>query len=405
MDAMLALPPRGGRRARGRLGHARGRGDRDDRPLPQGAPGRRRRGLDRRDREGRRDDRARHGDDARLHPHRPGGAPGRAAPDAGAAVEPTFNSISIDSDTSTSDTVLLVSSGRFPARTWPRSGGPSTRVRGPAEDVVRNGEGVRHVIRVCVVNAAGLRVGPRARQGRRQRAPLQVRGRRQRPQRRPARAGHRQARGAAAPGTDLSRMRITVGGVEIFSAGAFRLDPAKEAGPGRPPEGRGALRERAAQGGRLHAARRLPGARAVRRDQDRPRRPRRRLRGRARRRPDPRVRERERRLQELTRGGPSEEPRRLRQPVPEVHRLDRLAGGALDQVVLGRGDDEVARARVEDGRHVDPVRPDDVGRVRRLARAGAAGRRAGASTPSSTRRRGARRRPGLAGHRDRVAIP
>src|ERR1019366_4336616 len=34
--------------------------------------------------------------------------------------------------------------------------------------------------------------------------------------------------GAHAPGTDLSRLRMTLGGVEIFSGGAFRLDPAKE---------------------------------------------------------------------------------------------------------------------------------------------------------------------------------
>jgi glutamate N-acetyltransferase/amino-acid N-acetyltransferase len=35
--------------------------------------------------------------------------------------------------------------------------------------------------------------------------------------------------GASAPGSDLSRLRVTMGGVEIFSGGAFRLDPAKEA--------------------------------------------------------------------------------------------------------------------------------------------------------------------------------
>ena len=35
--------------------------------------------------------------------------------------------------------------------------------------------------------------------------------------------------GSRTPGADLSRMRISMGGIEIFSAGAFRLDPAKEA--------------------------------------------------------------------------------------------------------------------------------------------------------------------------------
>ena len=56
------------------------------------------------------------------------------------AVEPTFNSISIDSDTSTSDTVALVSSGAAPCRDLP---GFERALRSVcadlAEDVVRNG--------------------------------------------------------------------------------------------------------------------------------------------------------------------------------------------------------------------------------------------------------------------------
>jgi glutamate N-acetyltransferase/amino-acid N-acetyltransferase len=34
--------------------------------------------------------------------------------------------------------------------------------------------------------------------------------------------------GSSAPGTDVSRLRVTMGGIEIFSGGAFRLDPEKE---------------------------------------------------------------------------------------------------------------------------------------------------------------------------------
>jgi glutamate N-acetyltransferase/amino-acid N-acetyltransferase len=35
--------------------------------------------------------------------------------------------------------------------------------------------------------------------------------------------------GVQAPGTDLSALSMRLGGVEIFSGGAFRLDPDKEA--------------------------------------------------------------------------------------------------------------------------------------------------------------------------------
>ena len=72
------------------------------------------------------------------------------------AVDGSFNTICIDSDTSTSDTVVLASSGRVPCPDRAEFPAP-----GPAhglqptwwEDVVRNGEGVRHVIRVSVRQA------------------------------------------------------------------------------------------------------------------------------------------------------------------------------------------------------------------------------------------------------------
>src|SRR3982750_2506663 len=70
-------------------------------------------------------------------------------------VEPSFNSISIDSDTSTSDTVLVLSSGRVPCRDLQEFERALAQVCSDlAEDVVRNGEGVRHVIRVVVSHAA-----------------------------------------------------------------------------------------------------------------------------------------------------------------------------------------------------------------------------------------------------------
>jgi glutamate N-acetyltransferase/amino-acid N-acetyltransferase len=77
----------------------------------------------------------------------------------GAAVEGSFNRISIDSDTSTSDSVILLSSRARPA---PPSGAFEAGLRRVcadlAEDVVRNGEGVHHVMRVAVTGAADVRV-------------------------------------------------------------------------------------------------------------------------------------------------------------------------------------------------------------------------------------------------------
>lgn len=75
--------------------------------------------------------------------------------DLAAVVEESFNAISVDGDQSTSDTVLAWSSRRKPAV-------PRERFRealgevcaGLAEDIVRNGEGTAHVIRVTLEGAA-----------------------------------------------------------------------------------------------------------------------------------------------------------------------------------------------------------------------------------------------------------
>ncbi len=145
------------------------------------------------------------------------------------AVEPTFNAISVDSDTSTSDTVALVSSGLVAS-----PGAPEFRkalqgvCRDLAEDVVRNGEGVRHVIRVSVLRAPDF---PSARALGKAvvNAPLfkcAVAGNDPNVGRLVQAIGkHVGALGGAA---DLSGMSIRMGGTEIFSGGAFRLDPSKE---------------------------------------------------------------------------------------------------------------------------------------------------------------------------------
>ena len=145
------------------------------------------------------------------------------------AVAVSFNTISVDSDTSTSDTVALVSSGRVPCADLDFFEAALTRVcRDLAEDVVRNGEGVRHVIRVAVGAAAtpdlARAVGKAI-----VNAPLfkcAVAGNDPNVGRLVQAIG--KYIGASAPDTDLSRLRLTLGGIEIFADGVFRLNPEKE---------------------------------------------------------------------------------------------------------------------------------------------------------------------------------
>jgi glutamate N-acetyltransferase / amino-acid N-acetyltransferase len=144
-------------------------------------------------------------------------------------VNASFNRISIDSDTSTSDTVALVSSGLVPCEDLAAFESALALVcRDLAEDVVRNGEGVRHVIRVEVTNAAtpslAVALGKAI-----VNAPLfkcAVAGNDPNVGRLVQAIGKHV--GAHAPETDLSKLRATIGGIEIFSNGAFRLNPEKE---------------------------------------------------------------------------------------------------------------------------------------------------------------------------------
>ena len=144
-------------------------------------------------------------------------------------VNASFNRISIDSDTSTSDTVALVSSGLVPCENLVAFEGALAQVcLDLAEDVVRNGEGVRHVIRVEVKNAAtpslAIALGKAI-----VNAPLfkcAVAGNDPNVGRLVQAIGKHV--GAHAPDTDLSGLRASIGGIEIFAGGAFRLNPEKE---------------------------------------------------------------------------------------------------------------------------------------------------------------------------------
>jgi glutamate N-acetyltransferase/amino-acid N-acetyltransferase len=145
------------------------------------------------------------------------------------AVEPSFNSITVDSDTSTSDTVLLLSSRRRSAPPAGEFAAALARVCADlAEDVVRNGEGVHHVIRVAVTRARNSDeargVGKAVAN-----SPLlkaAVNGNDPNVGRLLCAVGKHA--GAAGLPIDPARVRMKVGGEAVLEAGAMRLDPEKE---------------------------------------------------------------------------------------------------------------------------------------------------------------------------------
>jgi glutamate N-acetyltransferase/amino-acid N-acetyltransferase len=145
------------------------------------------------------------------------------------AVDESFNTISVDSDTSTSDTVVALSSGKVPCRDFAEFERALAQVcRDLAEDVVRNGEGVRHVMRVTVKQAATPALA-RALGKAIVNAPLfkcAVAGNDPNVGRLVQAIG--KYVGAHAPETDLTRLRATMGGIELFAGGVFQLNPAKE---------------------------------------------------------------------------------------------------------------------------------------------------------------------------------
>lgn len=145
------------------------------------------------------------------------------------AVDLSFNCISVDSETSTSDTVVAVSSGRLPCPDPAAfEAALATVCRDLAEDVVRNGEGVHHVLRVQVTGAPDP---ARARSLGKAiiNAPLfkcAVAGNDPNVGRLIQAIGKQV--GASAPTPDISGMSATLGGIEIFARGAFQLDPGRE---------------------------------------------------------------------------------------------------------------------------------------------------------------------------------
>ncbi len=145
------------------------------------------------------------------------------------AVEASFNCISVDSDTSTSDTVVLVSSRKRPAPPAGAFGAALARVCADlAEDVVRNGEGVHHVMRVAV---SGARAFAEARGIAKAvvNSPLlkaAVNGNDPNVGRLLCAAGKHA--GALGIPLDPARVTMKVGGEVVLEGGAMRLDAEKE---------------------------------------------------------------------------------------------------------------------------------------------------------------------------------
>jgi glutamate N-acetyltransferase/amino-acid N-acetyltransferase len=145
------------------------------------------------------------------------------------AVDRSFNCMSIDSDTSTSDTVVLLSSGKVHCRDLAAFEAALTTICSDlAEDVARNGEGVRHVIRVKVTGAPTERTA-RAIAKTVVNAPLfkcAVAGNDPNVGRLVQAVG--KYVGAHEPDLPLGRTQMKLGGISIVQNGEFSLDPSKE---------------------------------------------------------------------------------------------------------------------------------------------------------------------------------
>ncbi len=146
------------------------------------------------------------------------------------AVEASFQNISVDSDTSTSDTVALVSSMRAPAPDLAAFREALRRVaRDLAEDVVRNGEGVHHVLRVAVRGAPDARAAREIGKAVVNSPLVQcaVNGNDPNVGRLVAAVGKQAGRSGLR--LDPEAVTFRLGGEPIFEGGAMRLDGEREA--------------------------------------------------------------------------------------------------------------------------------------------------------------------------------
>jgi glutamate N-acetyltransferase/amino-acid N-acetyltransferase len=145
------------------------------------------------------------------------------------AVESSFNAITVDSDTSTSDTVVLLSSRR---RAAPSTGdftdGLARLCTELAEDVVRNGEGVHHVVRVTVTRARTYQEARGVAKAVANSPLLKAAVNGNDPNVGRLLCAVGKHAGALGLPLDPAKVRMKVGGEVVLEAGAMRLDPEKE---------------------------------------------------------------------------------------------------------------------------------------------------------------------------------
>jgi glutamate N-acetyltransferase/amino-acid N-acetyltransferase len=161
-----------------------------------------------------------------------------------AAVGPTFNSLSIDSDMSTSDTLVALASNTIPLQEEEKRGGRGAALQGftsaltslcalLSEDIVRNGEGVAHVIRVSLTHSPSLALA-RAVGKSLVNSPLfkcAVAGNDPNVGRLVAAIGKCVGgmREEERAGLVMEAVTLSMGGQQIFSKGVFNLNPQTEA--------------------------------------------------------------------------------------------------------------------------------------------------------------------------------
>ncbi|MGD0724376.1 MAG: bifunctional ornithine acetyltransferase/N-acetylglutamate synthase [Spirochaetia bacterium] len=144
-------------------------------------------------------------------------------------VERSLNRISIDGDQSTSDTALLLSSGRRgPADPAEFREGLLAVLAGLAFDIVRNGEGIGHVLRVEVGQARNesTALGVARAIANSPLVKTAIFGNDPNVGRIISAVGD--YLGNAGEAVDNRRVTVRMGGEEIFSGGCFRLDAEKE---------------------------------------------------------------------------------------------------------------------------------------------------------------------------------
>ena len=144
-------------------------------------------------------------------------------------VERSLNRISVDSDQSTSDTAILISSGRAgPVDDGAFREGLLSVLSGLAFDIVRNAEGIGHAMRVRVEGAPdeGTALGAARAIVNSPLVKTAIFGNDPNVGRIVSAVGD--YLGNARLALDVSRAVVRMGGEEIFSGGCFRLDAEKE---------------------------------------------------------------------------------------------------------------------------------------------------------------------------------